>query len=282
MTNVSQRRACNTFEQHRSTQRYQSLWPSNAEKKLVKRIHELVLLNPRYGYRRIWALLRLEGLRVNIKRIYRLWKQEGFKVPKKQCKRRNLGSSMNSIMRKKAQHKDHIWSWDFIHDSDDHNRALKWLVIVDEFTHECLTLNVARSIKAEDLIDVLAGLFLQRGLPKYIRSDNGPEFISKKIQKYLQLAKIKTLYVKKGSPWENGYVESFNNILRDELLNAEIFLDVPDAKAHARRWRNKYNHHHPHSSLGYVPPAKFSISCLKATPLGLASLTLAPCPLNTF
>jgi transposase InsO family protein len=188
---------------------------------------------------------------------------------------------MNSIMRKKAKHKDHIWSWDFIHDSDDHNRALKWLVIVDEFTHECLALEVARSIKAEDLIDVLADLFLQRGLPKYIRSDNGPEFVSKKIQKYLQIAKIKTLYVKKGSPWENGYVESFNNILRDELLNAEIFLDVPDAKAHARRWRNKYNHQHPHSSLGYVPPANFSQSCLEVTSLGLASLALAPCPLNT-
>jgi putative transposase len=195
---------------------------------------------------------------------------------------------MNSIMRKKAKHKNHIWSWDFIHVSDDHNRALKWLVIIDEYTHECLALEVARSIKADDLIDVLADLFLQRGLPKYIRSDNGPEFVSKKIQKYLQLAKIKTLYVKKGSPWDCysfwGYVESFNNILRDELLNTEIFLDVPDAKAHVRRWRNKYNHHHPHSSLGYVPPAIFSLSCLETIPLGgrgLASLTLAPCPLNT-
>jgi putative transposase len=123
-------------------------------------------------------------------------------VPKKQCKRRNIGSSMNSIMRKKAKHKDHIWSWNFIHDSDDHNRALKWLVIIDEYTHECLALEVDRSIKAGDLIDVLADLLLQRGLPKYIRSDNGPEFVSKKIQKYLQLAKIKTLYVKKGSPWD--------------------------------------------------------------------------------
>lgn len=278
---VSQRRTCAAFDQHRSTQRYQCIGQSSEEYLLVKRMHDLVRVNPRYGYRRIWGLLRLDGLRVNIKRIYRLWKQEGFKVPRRQHKKRNLGLSMNSITRRRATHKDHVWCWDFIHDSDEHNRPLKWLVVIDEYTRECLALEVERSIKALDVIDVLAELFLIRGLPRYIRSDNGPEFIARSVRSYLKSANVGPLYIKKGSPWENGYAESFNNRVRDELLNAELFLDLRDAKAHAERWKNQYNHRHPHSSLGYVPPAQFAASCSKVTPPKLATLACAPSPWNT-
>jgi len=151
-------------------------------------------------------------------------------------------------------------------------------VIVDEYTRECLALEVDRSIKAIDVIDVLADLFIIQGLPRYIRSDNGPEFIARAVRSYLKSANVGTLYIKKGSPWENAFAESFNNRLRDELLNTELFLDLRDAKVHAARWKNKYNHRHPHSSLGYVPPAQFEASCSTVTPPKLAC---APSRWNT-
>ena len=237
----------------------------------MKRMHELVRRHPRYGYRRIWALLRLEGWRVNRKRIHRLWKQEHFKVPEKQHKKRHLGSSVNSIVRRRAEHKDDVWCWDFIHDSDVRGRPLKWLSIVDEFTRECLALEVERSIKSVDVIDLLAELFIIRGVPHYVRSDNGPEFIAEAIRSYLGRAEVGTLYIAKGAPWENGYAESFHGRVRDELLNAELFLDLPDAKGHAASWKNDYNHRRPHSSLGYVPPATFAAS-LGGPPVGAAPL----------
>ena len=237
----------------------------------MKRMHELVRANPRYGYRRIWALLRLEGQRVNRKRIHRLWKQEHFKVPMKQHKKRHLGASKNSIVRRRCEHKDHVWCWDFIHDSDERGRALKWLSIVDEFTRECLALEVERSITSPDVIDLLAELFIIRGVPMHIRSDNGPEFIANAIRSYLNRANVGTLYIAPASPWENGYAESFHGRVRDELLNVELFLDLPDAKAHASRWKNQYNHRRPHSSLGYVPPATFAAT-LAGPPVGAAPL----------
>jgi len=221
-------------------------------------MHELVRCHPRFGYRRIWAMFRLEGAAVNRKRIHRLWKQEHLKVPIKQHKKSHIGSSENSVIRRQAEYKDHVWCWDFIHDSDERGRPLKWFAIVDEFTRECLVLEVQRSIRSVDVIDLLAELFLIRGLPKHIRSDNGPEFISNAIKRYLLRAKIETFYIERGSPWQNGYAESFNSKLRDELLNAQVFIDVRDAGAHAARWQNEYNHRRPHSSLGYVPPATFA------------------------
>ena len=246
----------------------------------MKRMHELVRQHPRYGYRRIWALLRLEGFsggRVNRKRIHRLWRQEHFKVPQKQHKRRHLGCSENSIVRHRAEHKDHVWCWDFIHDSDERGRPLKWLSIVDEFTRECLVLEVERSIKSTDVIDLLAELFIIRGVPKHIRSDNGPEFIAEAIRSYLEPANVETLYVAKGSPWENGYAESFHGRVRDELMNVELFLDLRDAKGHAARWKNEYNHRRPHSSLGYVPPAMFAASLNQARAVVVPAATLG-CP----
>ncbi len=237
----------------------------------MQRMHELVRHHPRYGYRRIWALLRLEGRRINRKRVHRLWRQEHFKVPQKQRKKRHLGSSSNSIVRRKAEHKDHVWCWDFIYDSDFRGRSLKWLSIVDEFTRECLALEVQRSITSRDVIDVLAELFIIRGVPEHIRSDNGPEFIAEAIKSYLKRANVGTLYIQKGAPWENGYAESFHGRVRDELLNVELFLDLRDAKSHAGRWKNEYNHRRPHSSLGYVPPAKFAAT-LVCPPVGAAPL----------
>jgi putative transposase len=268
---VSERRACRVIDQARSTQRYTVQSPNDHEQRIVKRMHELVRINPRYGYRRIGAELRRDGWRVNRKRVYRLWRREGFKVPGKQHKKRRLGSSENGVLRRRAEHKDDVWCWDFIHDSDERGRPLKWLSIVDEYTRECPALEVARSITAADVIDVLAELFIVRGVPGHIRSDNGPEFIATAIRDYLAKAGVVTLYIEKGAPWENGYAESFHGKLRDELLNTEIFADLREAKALATCWRNQYNHRRPHSSLNYLTPAAFAAS-LARPPVGAAPL----------
>jgi putative transposase len=231
------------------------------EKRLVGEMLAFVGQHPRYGYRRIWALLRRAGWRVNRKRIYRLWIQEGLKVPQKQRKRRRLGFSENSCVRRKAKHKDHVWTWDFIHDRTTNGRTLKCLSVVDEYTRECLALEVDRSITSDKVIDVLVELFRIRGVPNHIRSDNGPEFIAAAIQQYLSTAGIDTLYVQPASPWENGYAESFHGRLRDELLNLEVFANLAEAKALAAHWKQEYNHVRPHSSLGYATPAAFAARC---------------------
>ena len=262
---------CRALNQPRSTHRYRVKRPSDEEQRLVKRMHQLVRQHPRYGYRFIWACLRQEGWRVNRKRIYRLWRQEQLKVPQKQQKKRSLGSSENGIVRQRAAHKDDVWCWDFIHDSDERGRPLKWLSIVDEFTRECLALEVERSITARDVIDLLAELFIIRGVPKHIRSDNGPEFIANAMRAYLEKANVQTLYIEKGAPWENGYAESFHARLRDELLNVEVFGSLAEARGLATQWRLDYNHRRPHSSLGYVTPAAFAAS-LAVAPVGAAPL----------
>jgi putative transposase len=235
------------------------------EGRLVARMHELVLRYPRYGYRMIAAKLRQEGWHVNFKRIYRLWRREGFKVPKKTRKRRRLGHSGNSCVRRKAAHKDHIWTWDFIHDRTTAGRPLKWLGITDEYTRECLALEVDRSITAECVLDVLLNLFLTRGVPKHIRSDNGPEFISAAIGKYLKQTGVEALYIEPGSPWENGYAESFFSRLRDELLNCEEFADLAEARWFAKRRKEEHNEERPHSSLGYQTPSEFAAGCAAAS-----------------
>lgn len=255
----SQRRVCGVLGQPRGTQRYVAKIKDD-EPRIVKRMHELVRCWPRFGYRRVWAMLRREGFRINRKRVYRLWKREGFKVPIKQLKKRRLGCSENGIIRRRAQGINDVWCWDFIHDRDEKGRALKWLLIEDEFTREGLALEVQRSMTAADVIDVLAQLFLIRGLPGHIRSDNGPEFIAAAIRRYLEQAGVETLYIEPGAPWENGYAESFGGRVRDEFLNAELFADLREAKGLSGWWKNQYNHRRPHSSLGYQTPAEFAAS----------------------
>lgn len=257
---ASERRACRTVEQPRSTQRYGPQVKTD-EPALITRMHEQVRQYPRYGYRRVWALLRAEGFRVNRKRVHRLWRQEGFKVPAKQHKRRRLGRSDNGIARYRPEHRNHVWAWDFVHDSDEHGRPLKWFSLIDEYTRECLALEVERSMTAADVVDVLAGVLLSRGIPGHIRSDNGPEFIASAIRQYLKTAGIGTLYIEPGSPWENGYAESFNGRLRDELLNLELFADLPQARTLGAAYKNEYNHRRPHSALNYRTPAAFGRAC---------------------
>ncbi len=222
--------------------------------------------HPRYGYRRITALLRADAWSVNRKRVQRLWRQEGLKVPVKQRKRRRLGSSENSCTRRRAEHMNHVWTYDFLIDRTEDGRRLKLLVIVDEFTRESLAIEVERHITATDVIETLAYLFAVRGAPGYLRSDNGPEFIAAAVRDWLASTGAETLYIAPGSPWENAYIESFNSRFRDELLNAESFTCLREAQVLVETYRRQYNHHRPHSSLGYQTPAAFAAACLAAAP----------------
>lgn len=231
---VSERRACRVLGQPRQTQRYRPR-VQEQDRRLVERMLALVREHPRYGYRRIWALLRREGWSVNRKRVYRLWRREGLKVPQKARKKRHLGHSGNGCVRRRAEHADHVWAWDFIFDRTTSGRSLKWLSIVDEYTRECLALVVARSITAEDVLDVVAELFVVRGVPEHLRSDNGPEFIAGALRRWLEWTDARTLYIAPGAPWENGYAEAFHSRLRDELLNVEEFTSVAAARVMAER-----------------------------------------------
>lgn len=242
---------------------------------------ELARQHPRYGYRRIWALLRMEGRRVNVKRIHRLWRKESLKVPQKQHKKRRLGSSANGVLRHRAEHVDHVWCYDFVKDQTTDGRPLKFLPIEDEFTRECLSIDVARSITAKDVINTLQELFAVRGAPKFIRSDNGPEFIAKAIKDWLKASKVATLYIEPGSPWENAYSESFNGRFRDEFLNREMFTSLRETRLITEDFRLEYNHRRPHSSLEYLTPAAFAAATRAGpTPLRLAALASAPSPLH--
>jgi transposase InsO family protein len=265
---VSERRACRVLGQPRSTQR-QKPKAKEEEGRLVARMLELVRQHPRYGYRRIWALLRREGWRVNRKRVHRLWRQQGLKVPRKQRKKRRLGSSANSCVRRPAEHKDHVGAWDFLHDRTTDGGPLKWFTLVDEYTRECLALEVRRGMTAKAVTEVLAGVVRQRGVPAHIRSDNGPEFIAKAIRVWMAGAGLETLYIDPGAPWENGYAESFNSKVRDELLNAEEFGGLLEARVLAKEWKREYNHVRPHSSLGYRTPAEFGALCPRANSAAL-------------
>lgn len=209
----------------------------------------------RYGYRRIAALLRASGWHVNDKRVERIWRQEGLKVPMKQPKRSRLWFNDGSCIRLKAEHPNHVWSYDFVHDRTHDGRKFRTLNIIDEFTRECLAIKVNRNINSRDVIDALSDLFLQKGIPKFIRSDNGPEFIAQAVRDWITLVGSKTVYIEPGSPWENGYCESFNARFRDELLNGEIFYTLKEAQVIIEQWRQHYNTIRPHSSLNWRPPA---------------------------
>jgi transposase InsO family protein len=221
----------------------------------VVRVIELATQYGRYGYRRITALLRREGFKVNHKRVERIWRQEGLKVPQKQPKRGRLWLNDGSCIRLRSEHKDHVWSYDFVTARTSDGRAFRILTMLDEYTRECLAILVDRRITSQDVIDQLFKLFIFRGIPEHIRSDNGPEFTAKAIRKWLNRLGVKTLFIEPGSPWENGYIESFNGKLRDELLNREIFTTLTEAKILIEQWRREYNHVRPHSALSYRPPA---------------------------
>jgi transposase InsO family protein len=225
------------------------------EDRLTGRIVEIAAVYGRYGTPRINAMLRHEGWRVNHKRVERIWRREGLKVPRRQPKRGRLWLNEGSCVRLRPERKDHVWAYDFVSARTHDGLPLRLLVIVDEFTRECLSINVARSLTSDDVLERLAWLMATRGVPQHLRSDNGPEMTAKVVRDWLAKVGVTTLYIEPGSPWENGYVESFNGKLRDELLNGEIFHTVHEAKVLIEQWRRHYNTVRPHSSLGYRPPA---------------------------
>lgn len=240
--------------QPRSTQRYVR-HRADDDYWLTERIIELAKDYGRYGYRRITAMLRREGWRANHKRVERIWRQEGLKVPSKQRKRKRLWLNDGSCVRHRAENPNHVWSYDLVMNRTDDGRAIRILTLIDEYTRECLAMEVGRRITSDDVLFVLSELFIRRGIPEYIRSDNGAEFTATAIRDWLSRVGVRTLYIEPGSPWENGYIESFNGKLRDELLNGEIFETLLEAKVLIEEWRKEYNTVRPHSSLGYKPPA---------------------------
>lgn len=251
---ASQRRVCRLVSQARSTQRYQARLAPGAEQ-LTQRVVALALKYGAYGYRMVTGLLRNEGFCVNHKRVYRIWHQEGLKVPRKQPRRHRLWLNDGSCVRLRAEYPNHVWSYDFVADKTSDKRKLKLLTVIDEFTRECLAIKVARRIRAQDVKEVLCELFLRHGLPENIRSDNGPEFTARKIKEWLAGLGVQTRFIEPGSPWENGYIESFNGKLRNELLNREIFDTLLEAQVVVEQWRQHYNTVRPHSALRWRPPA---------------------------
>jgi putative transposase len=251
---VSQRRACKVLGQCRSTQRRASAVPDD-EPRLVARMVELACEYGRYGYRRVAALLRAEGFAVNHKRVERLWRREGLKVPARQPKRGRLWLNDGSCVRLRPERKDHVWSYDFVAARTRDGRAFRMLNVIDEYTRECLAIDVARRPTSDDVLERLSDLLARRGVPEHIRSDNGPEFTAKAVRGWLDRVGVKALFIEPGSPWENGYIGSFNGKLSDELLGGEVFDTLLEAKVLIERWRVRYNTVRPHSSLGYRPPA---------------------------
>jgi putative transposase len=251
---VSERRACTALGQHRSTQRKVPRGREDTER-LTADVIELARQYGRYGYRKVAALLRRAGWSVSDGRVERIWKREGLKVPHKQPKRGRLWLTDGSCIRLRPEHPNHVWSYDFVEDRTHDGRKFRMLNVIDEHTHECLAIRINRKLKGIDVIDALSDLFILRGVPGHIRSDNGPEFVAKTVQEWITAVGAKTAYIEPGSPWENGYVESFNARLRDELLNGEIFYSLREAQIIIESWRRHYNTIRPHASLGYKPPA---------------------------
>jgi putative transposase len=255
---VSERRACRVLKQPRSTQRYQTR-QADDEEQLTARIIVLASDYGRYGYRRITALLRNEGWEVNHKRVERIWRQEGLKVPPKQPKRGRLWLNDGSCIRLRPAYPNHVWSYDFVQDRTHNGVAFRILNIIDEYTRECLQVRVERHLSHEEVLEELAWLFCTRGIPNHIRSDNGPEFTAERVRQWLPKMGVQTLFIEKGSPWENGYIESFNGKMRDELLDREIFYTLKEAKVLIEDWRRHYNTKRPHSALNYRPPVPAAI-----------------------
>ncbi|WP_394196059.1 IS3 family transposase [Litoreibacter albidus] len=263
---VSERRVCRVLGQHRSTQRRLPNGRAD-EERLVEDMIELTRQYGRYGYRRVAALLRDAGWQVNDKRVERLWRREGLKVPMKQPKKGRLWLNDGSCIRLRPEYRNHVWSYDFVHHRTDDGKAFRTLNILDEHSRECLAIRVKRKLNSTEVIDALTDLFILRGVPAYIRSDNGPEFIAEAVRNWIKAVGAKTAYIEPGSPWENGYCESFNGRMRDELLNGEIFYSLREAQIIIERWRNHYNTKRPHSALGYRPPAPEAIVPMDQRPI---------------
>ena len=251
---VSERRACRALGQPRSTQRYRAAVPDD-EGALTADIVLLATRFGRYGYRRITALLRNLGWNVNHKRVERIWRREGLKVPGKQPRRGRLWLNDGSCIRLRPEHPNHVWAYDFLAGRTHDGRSFRLLVVIDEFTRECLAIKVERRTRADDVMGLLTELFILRGVPDHLRSDNGPEFTARAVREWFGRLGVRTLFIEPGSPWENGYVESFIGKLRDELLDREIFYTLKEAKVLVEEWRREYNTLRPHSALGYRPPA---------------------------
>jgi putative transposase len=258
---VSERRACRVIGQPRTTQRY-PYQSADDEERLTQRVVELACEYGRYGYRRVTAMLRSNGWNVNHKRVERIWRREGLKVPQKQPKRSRLWLTDGSIVRLKPEFAKHVWSYDFMHDRTHNGVPFRILNVIDEYTRECLAVRVERSLTHKDVMDVLYELFCDRGVPVHIRSDNGSEFTAQRIRNWLGRLSVKPLFIEPGSPWENGYIESFNGKMRDELLAGEIFYSLKEAQVLIEMWRQHYNTVRPHSSLDYKPPAPAAVLAL--------------------
>jgi transposase InsO family protein len=261
---VSERRACAALGQHRSTQR-KIVRTREDEAALTADIIALAKTYGRYGYRRVTALLRNAGWTVNAKRVERIWRQEGLKVPQKQPKRGRLWLNDGSCVRLRAERPNHVWAYDFVEERTHDGRRFRMLCVIDEFTREALAIRVKRRLNSTDVLETLADLMIMRGLPAFVRSDNGPEFIAITLRKWIAAVGSQTAYIEPGSPWENGYCESFNSKLRDELLDGEIFFSLAEAQVLIEAWRHHFNAVRPHSSLNYQPPAPEAIIARSGT-----------------
>jgi putative transposase len=249
--------------QSRSTQRHASR-PKPEEAAIVTRMLHLSREYPRFGWKRIREHLRLQGVRVGKKRARRLWKQAGLKVPRKPRRQRSTGSGENSCLLKAASYPNHVWSYDFLFERTEYGRRIKLLAIVDEYTRECLTIKAEWKIGSEGVIEALESVIQKRGAPKHIRSDNGPEFVAKAVKEWLARRGTETLFVEPGSPWENGYIESFNSRLRDELLNRQLFSGLREARVILGQHRRWYNEGRIHSGIGYMTPQAYAASQTEA------------------
>ena len=257
--------------QLRSTQRYQATVPDD-EEALSEDIVRLATKFGRYGYRRITALLQIQGWPVTHKRVERIWRREGLKVPSKQPKRARLWLNDGSCIRLRPERANHVWAYDFVLTRTHDGKPVRMLAVIDEYTRECLAIRAGRHIRSDDVLDCLSELMVQRGVPEHIRSDNGPEFTAKAVRQWLGRVGARTLYIEPGSPWENGYVESFNGKFRDEFLDREIFYTLKEVQVLVEQWRQTYNRIRPHSALGYRPPAPEATLADRLTP-ALVGLT---------
>jgi transposase InsO family protein len=251
---VPERRACRVLGQPRATQR-RTLKPTADEERLTRDIVTLAAEFGRYGYRRVTALLRALGWTVNHKRVERIWRREGLKVPQKQPRRGRLWLNDGSCIRLRPERRNHVWAYDFVSCRTHDGRPVKLITVIDEFSRECLAIRAGRKMQSDHVLELLTELFTLKGVPEHVRSDNGPEFTAKAVREWLPRVGVQTLFIEPGSPWENGYCESFNGKLRDELLNRELFYSLKEVQVLVEKWRREYNTIRPHSSLGYRPPA---------------------------